>query len=183
MSQHLTTAHGLDAAKASSRLDAYHVGPNHQYGFWCGFCRRVIQLRAPFGVEALDERFTHIDGHLVREKRPIEGWVDVRACVTKLEMRLVREGEERTADDEARREAAEVLVEAAGRARVQKRRADGAARAAKRRRDGDPPSAMALAACQEAEERSERNKEAFGHTIWICVSSLGRYGFLAGETC
>jgi hypothetical protein len=179
MSQHLTAEHRLDAATASSRLEAYHVGPNHQHGFWCGFCRRVVQLQAPLGVEAYDERFTHIDHHLVKERRSIETWVDVRACATKLEMRVRREREARAASAEAEEAAAGALVhaaqQAAAAANVRERARERAKRARTEAAEA-PVRPTAMAGYREAEERSGMvQQEEYGHTRWFCVSgSLGR---------
>ena len=91
MTQHLTKEHGLDASHAAERLDASHVGPNNQQGFWCGFCCRVIKLRKPLGVEAYDERFTHIDSHFIKENKSVEHWIDVEKHCTKSEMRMQAE--------------------------------------------------------------------------------------------
>jgi hypothetical protein len=175
MSHHLTSAHGLNRHKASAQLTAYHVGPNHQQGFWCGFCRNVVPLKCPFGVEAYDERFNHIDVHLVRERRPIEGWVDVRTHKTKVELRMRREQEERDAKEEAAAAGALVLASAAAAAQEQA----GARKRARTARTARPAGGArveavapsALAGYREVEERRGRgNQEEFGHTVWVCVS-------------
>jgi len=171
MAQHLTTAHGIDAHAGSSKLVAYHVGPNHQYGFWCGFCRKVVRLNTPMGVEAYDERFSHIDVHLVRERRAIEGWVDVRACATKLEMRIKREREDHDAAEQAAAALGELAGEAAARAGRERARARGGAGPA-RAAEARP---LAMAGLREAEERRVSvNQEEYGDTIWTCVSVLSK---------
>jgi hypothetical protein len=181
MIQHLTTAHGIDAHAASSKIVAYHVGTNNQCGFWCGFCRKVVRLNTPMGVKAYDERFTHIDVHLVRENRSIDGWVDVRECATKLEMRFAREREEH----EAAEQAAAALGELAGEAAVRAGRERARERA--RARAGAGPAAearpLAMAGFREAEEnRGSVNQEEYGHTVWTCVSVLSK-GLGAGGSC
>jgi hypothetical protein len=176
MSQHLSTAHRLDARTASSRLEAYHVGPNHQHGFWCGFCRQVIRLITPKGIEAYDERFTHIDQHLVKEQRPIEDWVDVRAGVTKREMRARRERKERhdRAVSAGAEEAADALGQAAAAATAQ---AQAQGPPMKKAKVAEAHS-QALAEYREVEERRGRaNQEEFGHTMWICVRLLSLASF------
>jgi len=53
------------------------VGRNGQKAFWCGFCQTVIVLPAEKrGLEAWDERFTHVEvEHFrkVRHERPLFG--------------------------------------------------------------------------------------------------------------
>ena len=50
-----------DEAAREDLAKKYRVGRNGQTRFWCGFCRKIIELKAK-GTKAWDERFNHIDG-------------------------------------------------------------------------------------------------------------------------
>jgi len=49
------------------------IGRNGQCGFWCGFCKAIVQLETR-GVEAWDERFNHIDDKHFKLGQRIETW-------------------------------------------------------------------------------------------------------------
>ena len=49
------------------------VGRNGQKGFWCGFCQTVVSLKKR-GLEAWDERFTHIDDEHFKKGEKVEAW-------------------------------------------------------------------------------------------------------------
>jgi hypothetical protein len=65
-----------DAAKP--KVETCPIGRNFQARFWCGFCTKLIDLKAK-GLEAWTERFNHIDDHFMGRqsfpKQGIEDWV------------------------------------------------------------------------------------------------------------
>jgi hypothetical protein len=62
--EHLKSAHQLDDDAVKVKTELCHIGRNAQGRFWCGFCIRLIDLTAK-GVEAWNERFSHIDDHII----------------------------------------------------------------------------------------------------------------------
>lgn len=58
------------------------IGRNGQCGFWCGFCREVIRLKKK-GLEAWDERFSHIDDLHFKNGETIYSWLPLDPDVAK----------------------------------------------------------------------------------------------------
>jgi len=72
---HLEKAHQLsNEQKIKQEITHQRIGRNRQSRFWCGFCREIIDLTKR-GLEAWDERFTHIGDHFNKEKKNISEWV------------------------------------------------------------------------------------------------------------
>jgi len=73
--------HQIDEDKViTSKLDECRIGRNCQTRFWCGFCRKLIDLKKR-GLDAWTERFDHIDDHFMGRKglevQRIRDWVNV----------------------------------------------------------------------------------------------------------
>lgn len=58
------------------------IGRNGQSGFWCGFCREIITLKKR-GLEAWDERFSHIDDLHFKKGETIDSWLPLDKDVPK----------------------------------------------------------------------------------------------------
>lgn len=58
------------------------IGRNGQCGFWCGFCREIITLKKR-GLEAWDERFSHIDDLHFKKGETIDSWLPLDKDVPK----------------------------------------------------------------------------------------------------
>ncbi|RAL58562.1 hypothetical protein DID88_003338 [Monilinia fructigena] len=60
--------------------EACRIGRNCQARFWCGFCKKLIDLKKK-GHDAWAERFDHIDDHFMGrrelQKQGIQEWVPV----------------------------------------------------------------------------------------------------------
>ncbi|ROV96243.1 hypothetical protein VMCG_07671 [Cytospora schulzeri] len=60
---HLSRDHDIgDPAMVDLKLDSCRVGRNCESRFWCGFCKKVVEIREG-GLKAWMERFNHIDDH------------------------------------------------------------------------------------------------------------------------
>lgn len=60
---HLSRDHGIaDTVVVERKLDDCLDGRNHVVGFWCGFCKEMVQVQEQ-GHKAWLGRFNHIDGH------------------------------------------------------------------------------------------------------------------------
>ena len=71
---HLDEAHKVkDAEYVKRQCKLRRVGRNGQKGFWCGFCQTVVTLKNR-GLEAWDERFTHIDEEHFKKGERVENW-------------------------------------------------------------------------------------------------------------
>lgn len=75
---HLYGAHGFGVPEkedyVKDQCGKRRVGRNGQYGFWCGFCQTVVQLKE-MGIGAWDERFNHIDDEHFKKGNRVENWV------------------------------------------------------------------------------------------------------------
>ncbi|KAL9600861.1 MAG: hypothetical protein Q9219_002903 [cf. Caloplaca sp. 3 TL-2023] len=72
---HLREEHGLeDDEYIREQCKRHRIGRNGQSAFWCGFCRRVVELRSK-GLEAWEERFSHIDDFHYKKGESIHDWV------------------------------------------------------------------------------------------------------------
>ncbi|KAL1957986.1 hypothetical protein VTO42DRAFT_5198 [Malbranchea cinnamomea] len=71
---HLRSDHGVVTdARIRECLRRNRIGRNGQARFWCGFCKKPIELENQ-GLKAWDERFDHIDGHF-KAGKDIAHWV------------------------------------------------------------------------------------------------------------
>ena len=75
MVSHLIKEHLLYQTEAVAKTKVCHVGRNNQTRFWCGFCGEVRALQNVSGLEAWDERFTHIDEHF-KKGQSVDDWID-----------------------------------------------------------------------------------------------------------
>lgn len=57
--------------RAQTKL--HRIGRNGQMKFWCGFCQKIVNLKAS-GLAAWDERFNHIDDYHFKQGRRIDEW-------------------------------------------------------------------------------------------------------------
>lgn len=82
--EHLKSSHSdffkaVDEKEINKKVDECRIGRNCQARFWCGFCKKLVDLKRK-GLDAWNERFDHVDNHFmgrgVEEKR-IEDWVPV----------------------------------------------------------------------------------------------------------
>lgn len=71
---HLDEAHRVkDPEIVRKQCKLRRVGRNGQRGFWCGFCQTVVSLKKR-GLEAWDERFTHIDEEHFKKGQRVDDW-------------------------------------------------------------------------------------------------------------
>ena len=71
---HLDETHKKkDAEYVRKQCKLRRVGRNGQRGFWCGFCQTVVSLKKK-GLEAWDERFTHIDEEHFKKGERVDNW-------------------------------------------------------------------------------------------------------------
>jgi hypothetical protein len=78
--QHLVNSHHLHGDAVDRKLDECRVGRNCEDRFWCGFCKKIIQIKQK-GSHAWAERFDHIDDHYTGRndlpRRQIDDWKSV----------------------------------------------------------------------------------------------------------
>lgn len=80
---HLKEQHHIndeDYIRAQTKRN--RIGRNGQCGFWCGFCREIITLKKR-GLEAWDERFSHIDDLHFKKGETIDSWLPLDKDVPK----------------------------------------------------------------------------------------------------
>jgi len=58
------------------------VGTNGQKAFWCGFCQKIVPLQKR-GLEAWDERFTHIDVQHFKKGETVDNWFPIDRDIPK----------------------------------------------------------------------------------------------------
>jgi hypothetical protein len=80
---HLIETHKINDDKTIvQKTSDQRIGPNFQGHFWCGFCKKVINLTDK-GVDAWTERFNHVDNHFMGRngsaKLSIMSWVHADA--------------------------------------------------------------------------------------------------------
>lgn len=72
---HLKEHHRIDDEDyIRAQTKRSRIGRNGQSGFWCGFCREIITLKKR-GLEAWDERFSHIDDLHFKKGETIVSWL------------------------------------------------------------------------------------------------------------
>jgi hypothetical protein len=78
--EHLIKAHQKEDEHIKSAVDNCRIGRNCQSRFWCGFCKRTVDLKKR-GVDAWTERFNHIDDHFMGRhslpKQSIQDWIPI----------------------------------------------------------------------------------------------------------
>lgn len=76
--EHLHEAHDLRDVQhkdyVKDQCKKRRVGRNGQCGFWCGFCKTVVQLEKT-NTDAWDERFNHIDNEHFKKGDRVESWM------------------------------------------------------------------------------------------------------------
>ena len=71
---HLHSDHKIDDEDyVHEQCRLRRIGRYGQKGFWCGFCQTVISLKKQ-GLEAFDERFTHINSKHFDNGERVENW-------------------------------------------------------------------------------------------------------------
>ncbi|KAL8834460.1 MAG: hypothetical protein Q9176_007484 [Flavoplaca citrina] len=58
------------------------IGRNGQGKFWCGFCKKIVELKTK-GLDAWEERFRHIDDQHYKQGQTIYDWVPLDGHVSK----------------------------------------------------------------------------------------------------
>ncbi|KAI4193256.1 MAG: hypothetical protein LQ346_003978 [Caloplaca aetnensis] len=110
---HLREKHGIEKDEdIRDRCRRYRIGRNGQTAFWCGFCKRIVELKTE-GLDAWEERFSHIDDSHYKKGQTIYDWVPLDSDIPKglIERGSVagsepadddddRGGNERSSDDE-----------------------------------------------------------------------------------
>ena len=71
---HLQLKHQVEDEKIiDEKALTCRVGRNGQDRFWCGFCRKLIELESR-GVDAWNERHDHIERHFRMGMRVWDSW-------------------------------------------------------------------------------------------------------------
>ncbi|KAL8947164.1 MAG: hypothetical protein Q9183_007820, partial [Haloplaca sp. 2 TL-2023] len=78
----------------------HHIGRNGQNGFWCGFCKQIVELKRK-GLDAWEERFRHIDEEHYKKGQTIHEWVQLDKDVPEGVMGRGDYRKGRTRDDES----------------------------------------------------------------------------------
>lgn len=78
---HLKKEHQIsEPADVKKKVDGCRIGRNCQARFWCGFCKKLVDLKKK-GLDAWTERFDHIDNHFMGKggfsKQGIQDWIPV----------------------------------------------------------------------------------------------------------
>ena len=58
---HVSEVHGITRARRRD-VEEHRLPTNAQTRFWCGFCRRIVELRDA-GLDAWAERYAHLESH------------------------------------------------------------------------------------------------------------------------
>ncbi|KAM3075183.1 hypothetical protein ACMFMF_005862 [Clarireedia jacksonii] len=82
--QHLENEHQIKDAESKVRLHDCRIGRNSQERFWCGFCKKLVELKKK-GLDAWTERFDHIDDHFMGRRglpaQSIRDWIPVNSDI------------------------------------------------------------------------------------------------------
>jgi hypothetical protein len=78
---HLEHKHRESRDSIKDHLKKQRLGRDRQTTFWCGFCKRIIDLNKK-GIDGMDERFNHVDEHF-KQQRDIRTWVECDSGKTK----------------------------------------------------------------------------------------------------
>ncbi|KAL8940356.1 MAG: hypothetical protein Q9211_002322 [Gyalolechia sp. 1 TL-2023] len=79
---HLRDTHQRDEVYIREQCISRRIGRNGQGAFWCGLCVEVVELRSK-GLDAWEERFSHIDDRHYKAGQKIEEWVPLESNVPK----------------------------------------------------------------------------------------------------
>ena len=82
--EHLKTFHKADQEEILQLIATGHIGPKDEesrFSYWCGFCKKIKTVEKT-GVDALNERFDHIDLHFQKNEN-IKKWVPAQGHTEK----------------------------------------------------------------------------------------------------
>ncbi|KAL8902548.1 MAG: hypothetical protein Q9207_004604 [Kuettlingeria erythrocarpa] len=80
---HLREKHGIEKDDdIRDRCKRYRIGRNGQMAFWCGFCKQIVELKTE-GLDAWEERFSHIDDFHYKKGQTIYDWVPLDSDIPK----------------------------------------------------------------------------------------------------
>ncbi|KAL8712462.1 MAG: hypothetical protein Q9220_003310 [cf. Caloplaca sp. 1 TL-2023] len=80
---HLRDKHQiLNEEHRREQCKRHRIGRNGQSGFWCGFCKKIVELKSK-GLEAWEERFSHIDDLHYKQGQTIFDWVPLDSDLPK----------------------------------------------------------------------------------------------------
>jgi len=80
---HLEIEHKQSNAEyVSEQCRLQRVGRNGQKAFWCGFCQKIVPLQRR-GLDAWDERFTHIDVEHFKKGETVDNWFPIDRDIPK----------------------------------------------------------------------------------------------------
>ncbi|KAL8946991.1 MAG: hypothetical protein Q9222_006681 [Ikaeria aurantiellina] len=100
---HLRDKHQIqDEEHIRDQCKRHRIGRNGQSGFWCGFCKKIVELKSK-GLEAWEERFSHIDDLHYKKGQTIYDWVPLDSDLPKGLMSkgdLVATGSQDSPDDD-----------------------------------------------------------------------------------
>lgn len=97
---HLREKHGLEKdQEIRDRSKRCRIGRNGQSAFWCGFCKQIVELQTD-GLDAWEERFSHIDDLHYKKGQTIYDWVPLDSDVPKGLMERANVAESEHADDD-----------------------------------------------------------------------------------
>lgn len=97
---HLRDKHGIEKDDdIRDKCKRCRIGRNGQTAFWCGFCKQVVELKTA-GLEAWEERFSHIDDLHYKKGQTIYDWVPLDSDIPKGLMERGSLAESEQADDD-----------------------------------------------------------------------------------
>lgn len=93
---HLKEHHHInDEEYIRAQTKSNRIGRNGQCGFWCGFCCKIVTLKKK-GLDAWDERFSHIDDSHFKKGETIDSWspldTDVHKGFHRIHSQVIDEG-------------------------------------------------------------------------------------------
>lgn len=82
---HLLRIHRMSRndEEIETKMKKCEIRRNNQGQFWCGFCRKMVELTTK-GSAAWIERHSHIGDHIEKEGREMHNWMPVNFCVKDL---------------------------------------------------------------------------------------------------
>jgi hypothetical protein len=156
---HLTNEHNLFKANAQARATICHVGRNNQTRFWCGFCGKVRRLDKVSGLEAWEERFSHIDSHF-KSGEIVDDWID------DITHRPKGKKEKRRTDDQSSATGPQTATQSSSAVNPQQS-------ASSNKRPRSVSADKSLPASQKARVQSHYSVNTYDNrAIWECVRAL-----------